>query len=93
MLSKSKSLGSTDVSSAQVFQSGDPAVAEVVLSNMAVALDRVLLDVEGMDSSMTSMGDDNIGFGGWSTSMGLPQWVHVGGALSRASSWWISTIC
>ncbi|KAE8688360.1 hypothetical protein F3Y22_tig00110987pilonHSYRG00015 [Hibiscus syriacus] len=34
-----------------------------------------------------------IGFGGWPTSMGLPQWVHVGGALSRASSWWICTIC
>ncbi|XP_039007922.1 glycerol-3-phosphate acyltransferase, chloroplastic-like [Hibiscus syriacus] len=29
-----------------VFQSGDPAAAEIVLSNMAVALDRVLLDVE-----------------------------------------------
>ncbi|GMJ04980.1 ACYLTRANSFERASE 1 [Hibiscus trionum] len=29
-----------------VFQSGDPAAAEIVLSNMAVALDRVLVDVE-----------------------------------------------
>ncbi|KAE8667235.1 hypothetical protein F3Y22_tig00112429pilonHSYRG00075 [Hibiscus syriacus] len=47
---------------------------------------------KGMDSSMASIGDNNIGFGGWLTSMGLPRWVHVGSALSRASSWWICTI-
>lgn len=30
----------------QVFESGNPKADEIVLSNMAVALDRILLDVE-----------------------------------------------
>lgn len=30
----------------QVFQSGNPRADEIVLSNMAVAFDRVLLDME-----------------------------------------------
>ncbi|KAE8688305.1 Ubiquitin-conjugating enzyme E2 5A [Hibiscus syriacus] len=36
-----------------------------------------LTNSKGMDSSMASMGDINIGFGGWLTSMGLPRLAHA----------------